>query len=149
MRLYLGALLDQAAPPPVRRLGLLQLSLMALVPQGLHLLLAAWALPDLRGLPGGVVLGVGGFFLLLLGLVLALRRRTGGKLAPAQRVFLDALWLGTAGLSALVLSRMGQEAAALGFGGLGLLGYGAGWLRLWLALGQPEPPRRSPRGRPG
>ncbi|MCS7059071.1 MAG: hypothetical protein NZ849_11705 [Meiothermus sp.] len=149
MRLYIGALLDPAAPVAARRLGLLQLSLLALVPQAFHLLLAAWALPDLRGLSEGAVWGVGGFSLLLLGLILALRwRARGSKLALARRVFLDALWLGTAGLCALVLGRMGQEAAALGLGGLGLLGYGAGWLRLWFALGQAEPPGRGPWRRP-
>ncbi|RDI95703.1 hypothetical protein DV704_05360 [Meiothermus sp. QL-1] len=134
MRLHLWALLDKSAPPRLRQRGLLQLSLLALLLQGFHLLLAHWTLPDLRGAPAWAAWGVGVFWLLCMGLVLQVRLRSRSPHRLVHQALLDALWLGAGGLGALLLDRLGQPALALGFLGLGLLGYGAGLWQLWQAL---------------
>ncbi|GIW38014.1 MAG: hypothetical protein KatS3mg074_412 [Meiothermus sp.] len=137
MKLYWAEFMDSRSPPALRRRGLVQLSGLALALQMTHLALAWLAVPTLMGLPQWVTWSVSGFFALLLLIVVVLKSRPVSKqthLEPARQVFLDALWLGAACLAAIFAMRMGFELGVVLFLGLGLVGYGIAFGRLWFGL---------------
>lgn len=137
MKLYWAEFMDSSSPLALRRWGLVQLSGVALALQMTHLALAWLTVPTLSGLPQWVTWFVSGFFALSLLIVAVLKSRPASKqshLGPARQVFLDALWLGVACLAAIFAMRMGFELGVVLFLGLGLVGYGIAFGRLWFAL---------------
>lgn len=136
MRLYWAALTDTSSPLAMRRWGLLQLAGLTLALQLLHLLLAWLAIPPLPGLPQWTTWAVSGFFGLVLLAIGVLKSRPLRKpqLEPVRQSFLDALWLGMACLAAIFAMRMGFGLGVVLFLGLGLVGYGIAFGRLWFGL---------------
>lgn len=136
MRLYWAALTDTSSPLAMRRWGLLQLAGLTLALQLLHLLVAWLAIPPLPGLPQWINWALSGFFGLVLLAIGVLKSRPLRKpqLEPVRQSFLDALWLGMACLAAIFAVRMGFGLGVVLFLGLGLVGYGIAFGRLWFGL---------------
>jgi len=137
MKLLLAELLDNQSGRVVRQRALLQLGAIALSLQFLHLALAWLAVPSLKGLPVWAAWALSGFFgLVLLGLLVFRLRRAVRQphLEVVRQAFLDAFWLGVAGLAAIFAGRMDFGLGVVGFLTLGLVGYGIGFGRLWLRL---------------
>lgn len=136
MRLYWAALTDTSSPLAMRRWGLLQLAGLTLALQLLHLLVAWLAIPPLPGLPQWINWALSGFFGLVLLAIGVLKSRPLRKpqLEPVRQSFLDALWLGMACLAAIFAMRMGFGLGVVLFLGLGLVGYGIAFGRLWFGL---------------
>ncbi|GIW24240.1 hypothetical protein [Meiothermus sp.] len=133
MKLFWAELIDAASPPALRRKGLLQLSALTLVLQGVHLAVAWLAVPFLPDLPRWVAWAVSGFFGLIL-LVVGLHLSRLSLRQPVQQIFLAALWLGVACLAAIFAARMGLKLEVGLFLAFGLVGYGMALGRLWFGL---------------
>ncbi|MCX7782188.1 MAG: hypothetical protein N2318_00915 [Meiothermus sp.] len=139
MKLYWTELIDSSSPLALRRWGLVQLSGLTLALQLLHLTLAWLALPALRDLPQWATWAVSGFLGVVLLVIGVLKTRPSTRrphLEPVRQAFLDALWLGVAGLAAIFAARMGFGLGVVLFLTFGLLGYGIAFGRLWFGLGK-------------
>jgi len=128
----LQALLDPRGLKPLRILGLRWVYFLAAMVQVLNFALFGWALPEMQ-VPDRALLvlaGVGLVGIVLLELLKSHQLKSGRPIALVQAAMLDGLALGLAVLLAAFAWRMGLGLWSLGFVGLGLSWYLAGFIRL-------------------
>jgi len=128
----LQALLDPRGLKPLRILGLRWVYFLAAMVQVLNFALFGWALPEMQ-VPDRALLvlaGVGLVGIVLLELLKSHQLKSGRPITLVQAAMLDGLALGLAVLLAAFAWRMGLGLWSLGFVGLGLSWYLAGFIRL-------------------